>query len=174
MSRFNLVKVELPGIDSLQYISRQTFQETFSDQNTTENMQQYLDENLSFEKLKSELSNPDSEFYFALLQDKIIGYLKLNTGTAQTENNDVSALEVERIYVLKAYQRIKAGQQLLEKAIQRATEKNSEYVWLGVWEKNYNAINFYTKNGFIPFGCHVFRLGNDNQTDILMKLTLKN
>ena len=46
------------------------------------------------------------------------------------------------------------------------------YVWLGVWEENLRAINFYKKNGFSEFSKHVFRLGNDEQTDIMMKLEM--
>lgn len=40
---------------------------------------------------------------------------------------------------------------------------------LGVWEHNHRALRFYEKNGFIAFGTHIFQLGNDQQTDILMK-----
>jgi ribosomal protein S18 acetylase RimI-like enzyme len=42
-------------------------------------------------------------------------------------------------------------------------------VWLGVWEKNLRAISFYEKNGFIAFDQHIFQLGDDRQTDIMMK-----
>jgi ribosomal protein S18 acetylase RimI-like enzyme len=45
-------------------------------------------------------------------------------------------------------------------------------IWLGVWEKNHNAIGFYTKNGFITFDKHLFLLGDDQQTDLLMKLEI--
>ena len=55
----------------------------------------------------------------------------------------------------------------------RAREKQAHYVWLGVWEKNERAIAFYRKNGFVAFDTHIFKLGDDEQTDILMKLPLK-
>jgi ribosomal protein S18 acetylase RimI-like enzyme len=64
------------------------------------------------------------------------------------------------------------GQLMLQKAIQYACDLKMERVWLGVWEKNYRAINFYTKNGFEEFDKHVFKLGDDLQTDIMMFLNL--
>lgn len=170
----DIKRVTINDIDQLQNISRQTFSETFSTGNTAENMKQYLKEEFSVEKLTAELNNKKSEFYFALLNDEAIGYLKLNSGQAQTELKDDKALEIERIYVLKEFHGKRVGQILYEKAMQVARQTNADYVWLGVWEENPRAINFYKKNGFVEFDKHVFKLGNDEQIDIMMKLQLKN
>ncbi|MEX1301581.1 MAG: GNAT family N-acetyltransferase, partial [Desulfotignum sp.] len=94
-------------------------------------------------------------------------------GTSQTESKAENTLEIERIYVLKEFHGKTVGQQLYEKAMEIAKEKSVTYVWLGVWEKNSKAIRFYEKNGFKAFDTHIFRLGNDKQTDILMKHQMK-
>ncbi len=172
MDTLKISKV-IPGdIPQLQAIGKQTFVETFAEHNTASDLQMYLDNNLSTEKLTNELSDPNSEFYFALLNHKVIGYLKINYGQAQTELKDRSSLEIERIYVLKEFHGKKVGQVLFEKAIAIARQANAEYVWLGVWEKNPRAIKFYLKNGFVQFDKHIFKLGNDEQTDIMMRLNL--
>ncbi|WP_312921905.1 GNAT family N-acetyltransferase [Empedobacter brevis] len=173
MEHINIQKATAHDAVSLQKISKTTFSETFSSDNTEENMAKYIEENFSEEKLTNELKNNHSEFYFALSGSHIIGYLKINFGTSQTELKDQKALEIERIYVLKEYHGKKVGQILYQKAIERAREKNAEYVWLGVWEENPRAISFYKKNGFQEFDKHIFRLGNDEQTDIMMKLKLE-
>ena len=159
-------------VEILQRIGRQTFFETFDSSNTEANMKQYLEEGFSVEKLKGELSNENAAFYFAIDINNVIGYLKLNFGNSQTELKDDTAIEIERIYVLRAYHGKKVGQMLYDKAIEVAREKNAKYVWLGVWEENPRAINFYKKNGFVEFDKHIFRLGDDDQTDIMMKLVL--
>jgi ribosomal protein S18 acetylase RimI-like enzyme len=135
-------------------------------------MNKYLQDGFSTDKLTEELTNPNSEFYFALFAGDGIGYLKLNFGKSQTELKDNKALEIERIYVLKEFHGKKVGQLLYEKAIEVAKQKNADYVWLGVWEENPRAINFYKKNGFVEFDKHVFKLGEDEQTDIMMKLRM--
>jgi ribosomal protein S18 acetylase RimI-like enzyme len=159
-------------IAALQQIGRQTFSETFAESNTAKNMAKYLEEAYSYEKLSAELNNPNSFFYFAMLDEKIIGYLKLNMGASQTELKDNNAIEIERIYVLKDFHGKKVGQLLFDKAITIAKAKHVAYVWLGVWEENKRALQFYTKNGFVEFDQHVFVLGDEAQTDIMMKLAL--
>lgn len=165
-------KINIDNLEALRNLSIQTFKETFEEVNTEEDMQKYLDENLSIEKLKTELENPNSEFYFAENNDEILGYLKLNFKDAQTEKLEENHFEIERIYVLKAFLGQKIGQILFDKAIEIGREKNLEYVWLGVWEENHRAIRFYEKNDFEIFGKHDFVLGKDVQTDLLMKLKL--
>lgn len=172
MESINTKQATLNNIEELQRIGRQTFFETFSARNTEENMKKYLEEGFYTEKLTAELCNENSEFYFVELDGKVIGYLKLNFGGSQTELKDESALEIERIYVLKEFHGKRVGQSLYEKAIQVARHVNADYVWLGVWEQNSRAINFYKKNGFVEFNKHIFKLGSDEQTDIMMKLKL--
>lgn len=172
MDNIIIKPVTISDLSQLQKISKQTFFDTFSAVNTPENMAKYLEENLSVEKLTAELNDEHSEFYFALLDNIIIGYLKLNFGKAQTELKDSKSLEIERIYVLKEFHGKKVGQLLYEKAMEVARKKNADYVWLGVWEENHRALNFYRKNGFAEFDKHIFRLGDDEQTDIMMKLPL--
>ena len=172
MENIDIKRVTLNDINQLQEIGKQTFSETFSAGNTEENMKAYLEEGFSIEKLTAELINKNSEFYFATLDNKVIGYLKLNFGQSQTELKDDTALEIERIYVLKEFHGKKVGQLLYEKALQIAKQTSAAYVWLGVWEENPRAISFYKKNGFVEFDKHIFKLGNDEQTDIMMKLQL--
>ena len=174
MQNISIIKAELHDIEKLQKIGRQTFFETFSESNSEENMQKYLDEGFSIEKLTTELTDTNAEFYFAILDEEVIGYLKLNFGDSQTELKDNKALEIERIYVSKEFHGKSVGQLLYDKAIEVAKQKNADYVWLGVWEDNPRAISFYKKNGFVEFDKHIFKLGNDEQIDIMMKLNLKN
>lgn len=164
--------VTLNDVDKLQHIGRQTFSETFSAMNSEENMRKYLDESFAREKLTAELQDPYTAFYFAEFDSQVIGYLKINFGTSQTELKDDKALEIERIYVLKEFHGKRVGQLLYEEAIRIAKQRNVDYVWLGVWEENARAIHFYEKNGFVAFDKHIFRLGDDEQTDIMMRLPL--
>lgn len=172
MEKILITKINSNQVYQLQEIGKQTFYETFSSENSEENMMNYLEDEFSIEKLQTQLNNKDSAFYFATLNDNVIGYLKINFGQSQTELKDNKALEIERIYVLKEFHGKKVGQLLYNKAIQIAKEKNTDYIWLGVWEENTRAISFYKKNGFIEFDKHIFKLGNDEQTDLMMKLHL--
>ena len=172
MHNFTLTRITELDLETLQSIGKQTFYETFADFNDDENMRLYLEENFSLEKLKQELKTPGSEFYFIHLEEKPIAYLKINFAQAQTELKDPSSMEIERIYVLNGYHGHDFGQTLFDKALQRAIEENISYLWLGVWEENKRAVNFYKKNGFVVFDQHIFKFGPEDQIDLMMKLVL--
>ncbi len=172
MYNFKIQQVNINDILKLQEIGITTFSETFSASNTAENMAEYLKKGFSIEKLTEELANNHSQFFFALYDGRLIGYLKLNFGASQTELKDSKALEIERIYVLNEFHGKKVGQLLYQKAIEIAHQMQVNYVWLGVWEENLRALNFYKKNGFVEFDKHLFKLGEDEQTDIMMKMIL--
>jgi ribosomal protein S18 acetylase RimI-like enzyme len=173
MENLIIKKASYADTELLLTIGRQTFFEKFTEDNSEENMLQYASEAYTFEKIASEVNNVNSQFYLATLNDQTVGYLKINFGEAQTELQDPQALELERIYVLKEFQGKKIGQQLFEKTLEIARLAKLTYVWLGVWEENKDAIKFYEKNGLKAFSKHIFMLGSDPQTDIMMKIELK-
>ena len=170
MSKIKIKKASISDVQVLQIISLQTFSETFAAANTTENIKNYTQESFNLEQLATELSNPNSQFFIAYADSEPIGYLKINFGNAQTEVQSDNALEIHRIYVLQAFHGKKVGQILLDKAIAIGQQSSTDYMWLGVWEENRRALQFYTKNGFLVFDKHVFILGNEEQMDLLMKL----
>lgn len=165
-------KCSLDDILDLQKIYRQTFFETFSEQNSEENMRIFLDKAYSEEKLKSEIEDKESETFLAVENQKILGVLKINTGNAETESGLENSLEIQRIYILKESKGLGIGTVLMNLAEKKARELGVSFIWLGVWEKNFPAQKFYTDKGFRRFSEHTFVLGDDIQTDFLMKKEL--
>lgn len=159
-------------IDTLLALGLKTFYDAFEHVNNPADFEAYTAVAFSREKLLSELDNHDSVFYFAMLDDEPVGYIKINYGRAQTEFQDGNAIEIERIYVLASQQGKQIGQQLLDFTINKATREKLQYIWLGVWEHNHNAYRFYERNGFTDFSTHYFMVGNDKQTDVLMRREL--
>jgi ribosomal protein S18 acetylase RimI-like enzyme len=173
----NSIQIKQISIDSLQELramSIKTFYDSFIYANSEENMQHYISNFFSEEKLAAELLNNDSKFFFAVMNNIPVGYLKINVGNAQTELQDGHGIEIERIYVLKDQQGKNIGQHLFYQAMKTGEELGADYLWLGVWEKNPGAIRFYERNGLVKYASHPFKLGDDLQTDIMMKLDLKN
>lgn len=152
----------------LQEISYETFNETFKDQNSPENMQAYLERAFNLEQLEKELAHPGSQFFFVYFNHEIAGYLKVNTNEAQSEEMDDLSLEIERIYIKSKYQKHGLGKYLLNKAVELAMQYDKNKIWLGVWEQNDNGIAFYKKMGFVQTGTHSFYMGDEEQIDLIM------
>jgi ribosomal protein S18 acetylase RimI-like enzyme len=166
-------KCTLGDLQLLQEISYETFNDTFKHQNSPENMKVYLEKAFSLTQLEKELSNTYSDFFFIYFNTEIAGYLKVNTNEAQSEKMGNESLEIERIYIRNRYQKQGLGKYLFNKALEIAKERNKMKIWLGVWEKNENAIAFYHKMGFAQTGAHSFYMGDEKQTDYIMTKTLR-
>ncbi|MDQ0882122.1 GNAT family N-acetyltransferase [Peribacillus sp. V2I11] len=168
----NIKKCTLEDSCKLQEISYETFNETFKHQNSPENMNVYLERAFNLKQLEIELSNISSQFFFVYFDNEVTGYLKVNTNDAQSEEMGAESLEIERIYIKKKFQKHGLGKYLLNKAMEIAMESNKKKIWLGVWEKNENAIAFYKKLGFVQTGAHSFFMGDEEQMDLIMTKTL--
>lgn len=173
MQAYEIKKVTIADIQDLQQISGETFSETFGSQNSTENMEKFLNKAYAEEKLRSEIENKNSNFYFLIVNNQVAGYLKVNEGDAQTEQVADNALEVERIYLKQNFQHQGLGLILIKLAEELARKKNKANMWLGVWEKNYQAQAFYKKDGFKRVSQHTFVVRDDPQTDFILVKELK-
>lgn len=162
-------KATIDDIDLLYIIGSKTFIETYENQNTSENLKKYLEEKFNRKQILDEIQAPETIFLLVELENDIIGYAKMRVNLA--ENTDIKSLEIERIYIIKNYHGQKYGADLMQKCIDIALENNYESLWLGVWEHNPKAIKFYHQWGFEIVGTHKFQLGDDAQTDFLMKKT---
>ena len=166
---YQIKKVSTDELEELKKLSVDTFSDTFTEQNNEIQMKAYLEKAFNTDQLRRELSNPESFFYFVKEEDKILGYLKLNTKTAQTDQVLDSSLEIERIYLTQEAQGKGIGKLLMDFSIAEAKRRNLLCLWLGVWEKNEKAIAFYKSYGFEVFADHPFKLGDESQKDLLMK-----
>ncbi|WP_109300690.1 N-acetyltransferase [Aquimarina sp. AU474] len=168
-----IIRVQHQDNLKLLEIGYQTFYDAFGPPvNTEENIQEYLKEKFTLDQINKELAEPDSEFYFALIDTQIVGYIKVNFNDAQTEKIQGNGLEIERIYIVKMHQGKNFGQILFNSCLNIAENRNVDFIWLGVWDQNTRAIRFYERNNFKIFGKHQFVLGTEIQTDMMMRLDL--
>lgn len=150
-------------------ISRDTFVHSFEKHNNPENFWNYINKAFNEDALIEQLLNTNSLFYFVYLKNVLVGYFKINKNDAQSEKFAKKSIELERIYVLSDFQGQGIGKQILFEAIEIASSCKASFLWLGVWQKNKNAIRFYENHGFKKFGTHPYTIGKDKQTDWLMK-----
>ena len=150
-------------------LSRQTFYESFAGDNTKENMDKFMNEQFTREKLINEVKQPWHFFFLAYISNEVVGYVKLREGLVPAQLDTRSSLEIARIYSVQHMIGKGVGKKLMQTCHDIARQKGKTILWLGVWQQNQRAIDFYTSWGFEIFGEQEFILGNDVQTDWLMK-----
>ncbi|AMB93535.1 GNAT family N-acetyltransferase [Aerococcus sanguinicola] len=157
----------------LSELSRECYLATFEGTCSDEDMTAYLETAYAPERLAQELSQKDASFYYLKEGDAILGYIKINRGDQQSEEQARDWLEVERLYIRPGYQGRGLGSVLMDFALAKAGDWSCPYIWLGVWEHNLRAQAFYKKYHFERFSEHAFVMGEEVQCDWLLKRPLQ-
>ncbi|MGT2925723.1 GNAT family N-acetyltransferase [Streptococcus cuniculipharyngis] len=164
-----IVKISEKDVATLRELAMETYVDTFGQSIKEEDLQTYFATTLSMDNLAAELANPNSQYYFIKQDDEPVGFVKVNQGSAQTEQELENAFEIQRLYIKKDYQGLGLGKKIFEFALDLANKSTCDWVWLGVWEHNYKAQAFYAKYGFEKFGQHEFITGDTVDTDWLLR-----
>lgn len=162
-------KTDAPALASL---ATATFRETFADSNTPEDMAAYLEANFSEPIQSAEITNPANACFVAASGESLIGYCLLREIEPEACVADREAIELQRLYILRAWHGKGVARALLENAFTEARRRGARTLWLGVWEHNHRALAFYAKHGFTRVGEHDFVLGSDVQTDLILTRSL--
>ena len=170
-------RIRLAGIsdaESLAAFAARTFTDTYEKDNVPADVESYIRKSFDADRLGNELANPDNLFLLAFLEESgpPLGYAKLRTGTMDPSIKGPHPVELERLYVDHAAIGSGVGAALMQAVLDAARRHGHQTLWLGVWEQNARAIAFYKRWEFEVVGDHVFRLGSDDQTDLIMQRTL--
>lgn len=153
-------------------LGSKTFGDTFGVDNTPENMAAYLANSFSPEKQAAELAEPGTIFLIAEIEGSPVGFAKLHLGKPSKSVKAKSPVELERIYSLHDWIGRGIGAALMRACLDEAKKRGHDVIWLGVWEHNPRAQVFYGKWGFVKVGTQTFQLGDDLQTDFVMRKKL--
>jgi diamine N-acetyltransferase len=166
-------KANKEHVDIIATLGVTTFYETYAAYNSASDMDKYTSEHYNIERIETEITTPGINYFIAYVNKEVAGFAKLrNTGKPLPGLPDVRNIELERIYVLQSFKKLGIGKALIDNCIKMSRDEGYEVIWLGVWQQNQPAINFYEKIGFECFGEHSFLLGEDLQLDLLMKMNL--
>ena len=148
-------------------IARKSFYDAFAEhpKNAPEDMQTYMDESFTAEAISEDLADANAIYFVAELGDEMVGYAKLKRNSREECVSGKNPIELCRLYSLNEYIGKGIGKTLMLKCLKFAAENAHDWMWLGVWEFNYRAQEFYKKFGFEKCGEHIFQLGSDPQTD---------
>lgn len=169
MSNILIRKATVQDAALIAAISRETFYDSFAAQNTPEDMELFMAQQFSEQILMQELFDPAHIFFLAYIDEEIVGYTKLKPGAHHELDPTAAAIEMCRFYARKNSIGKGIGKAMMQYALQYAAATQYKIVWLGVWEHNTRAIDFYQRFGFEKFSAHDFILGKDVQKDWLMR-----
>ena len=151
-----------------------TFWDAFAHhpKNAPDDLNHYMRQAFNQEQIASELADGKNIFLIAEIDGEAAGYSKIIIDNIEPGITAERPVELSRLYSHQKHLGQGIGQQLMDACFERARAEDRDVMWLGVWEYNPRAQRFYEKNGFRFVGSHVFQLGEDPQTDLLMQKEL--
>jgi ribosomal protein S18 acetylase RimI-like enzyme len=160
----------LADAEPLAALAERTFRDTFADDNSTADMDAYVRDSFSLDRVRAELAEDMNTFLLAFMDGEAQphGYAKLRNGTTDPSVTGPDPVELQRLYVNPSTMGQGVGAALMRASLDAARSAGRRTLWLGVWERNARAITFYERWQFETVGEHVFRLGSDHQTDLIM------
>jgi len=153
-------------------IGAKTFYDTYAEGTNRESLEASIKATYSPELQLEELSDPNSIFLIAELEEKTAGYAKLVMNRIEEQLSGSKPLKLSRIYLLKEFIGKGLGKDFMLRILQEAKEKNCDSVWLGVWSNNQKAIEFYKRFGFQVVGSYPFEFGDEVHNDLVMEMML--
>lgn len=161
-----------PDAAMLAELAARTFRDAFAADNAAEDLDAYMSVAFTPGMLKSEISDPGNVFFVAEIDGAPVGYAQLRAGDAPPCVSGPGPVELARLYVSQDWHGRGVAAALMRACFEQGRAAGRQTVWLGVWERNPRAQAFYRKWGFRLVGSHVFVLGSDPQTDLLMERAL--
>lgn len=170
--RFDIRKASTESAECITSLALETFRETYGPVASAINLEKYIAANFYPDRVREEISNPGYSFYIAYVGDVAVGFTKITHHAPAKGLAPVEGIKLDRIYVLKAYQGLSIGTELMKKVCAVAKEAHVPYIWLMVWQKNERAIQFYRKAGFVIYETDDFHFADEIHQDFLMKMDL--
>jgi GNAT superfamily N-acetyltransferase len=171
MSGIKIRKATVEDAEMLAGLAYKTFWDAFHDhpKNAPEDLADYMAKAFNLEQIRREISDENSIFLIAEIENEPAGYARLIIDSIEPEITATKPIELNRLYSKQEFLGKGVGARLMEESFAIAANLNCDAMWLGVWEFNPRAQRFYEKYGFREVGKHVFLLGSDPQTDLLMQ-----
>lgn len=175
---FSVIKIRKATItdaEMMAALASRTFWDAFHKhpKNAPQDMADYMSKAFNLEQIQTEINDENNIFLLAEIENSPAGYAKLVIGSIEEPIIASKPIELSRLYAEQAFIGKGIGQKLMDECFIIAEKLECDVMWLGVWEYNPRAQRFYEKQGFEVVGQHIFQLGTDAQTDLLMvrKLT---
>lgn len=174
MPLINLRQATVDDAKLLTDLAYTTFWDAFAHhpKNAPDDLNHYMRQAFNQEQIAAELDDPKNIFLIAEIEGEAAGYAKIIIDNIEPGITADQPIELSRLYSHQKHLGQGVGQKLMDACFDRAREEHRDVMWLGVWEFNPRAQRFYEKNGFRVVGSHVFQLGKDSQTDLLMQKDL--
>jgi GNAT superfamily N-acetyltransferase len=140
----------------LSSLAARTFLSAYVDDPDQAGVRRYIKTYFTLERLTRQLEDPAFHFFLADLQGSYVGYAVVQLSVPPACVTGPHPVELARIYLEQSAIGTGCGAEMMKACLGLAENLKKETLWLGVWERNLRAREFYRKWGFEDVGWYEF------------------
>ena len=155
-------------IPALSHLATESFIAKFGELYSAQDLQTFLDENLSEPAIAAELANSQRVYQLAERGGQLVGYTKIGLtcgfpGHARGQR----VMELKQLYTAAGATGGGIGKALMDWAMDQFTTRGADEVQLSVYAYNDGAHRFYRRYGFDKVADITFRVGEQLDPEFL-------
>ena len=136
-----------------------------------EDLNEYIQNNYNESAIKKELGDENNIYHILNYNGKAVGFSKIILNAKHPNIESENVVKLDKIYLLKEFQGLKLGFELLNYNINFAKNNKQNAIWLDTWIGNLKAIKFYEKTGFKIIGKNQFYI-NKTTSNLIYQMLL--
>jgi diamine N-acetyltransferase len=155
-----IIRADISHAEAISAIGKKTFLNAFGHLfNSSAELFEYLNRTYDVNKLTKSIRKENNIYLLAWHDGEPIGFAKLKRHSLNDLIEPGAQMELQKIYVLKEFQRSGVCSALLKEVQGLARQEWPDYLWLSTYIANEKAIRLYERNGFQKIGRHYFSIG---------------
>lgn len=155
----------------LSLLLKQVYLDTYATKGVTESFANYIDKIFSIDTLKEEITGSKVHYITAYHDSNPVGVVKwLEDSTCPI--NLTRYPEISKLYISRHFIRQGIGKELINQVETRLRTLSKKRLWLWLYHKNENALEFYRRQGFIEIGSASQQIGVNTFKNLVMNKEL--
>ncbi len=161
----SIIRAEEKDVETIVHIGNISVADAHRASCSAEDLAIYLNGHYSDSAIKEELRNTQNIYHILYHNGQSAGFSKIVLNAEHPNISKKNVTKLDRIYLLKDFQELKLGYELLKFNIDLAKKNEQSGVWLFTWTGNTKAVNFYLRAGFKIIGSHLFKVSETHSND---------
>ncbi|EDP72593.1 Acetyltransferase, GNAT family protein [Flavobacteriales bacterium ALC-1] len=153
--------------NKLSILYKQVYIKTYGKEGVSDEFANFIVEQFDVSRIENTIISNPNQIIVAEYKNNLVGVLEIELNK-KCPNKDITAPELNKLYILEWFCNQKIGGKLLKRAELILKNSNIDEYWVWVLDSNTRALNFYKKHNFEKIGEAPFKMEKNTYNNIVL------